>query len=131
MATVRLADLVFGEPDVDEALVRWREAIERANNWAIGGAVEYNAGASGNSLFVRGGSRPIAAVVTTEIDAKPDADTLGEGVARLRTRSGADLTDGEEVTVFSNFSVAIPVGTEIVVLPDGEAHMLVGADCPT
>lgn len=76
------------------------------------------------------GPRSMSAVVATEIAAAPDADTLGQGTAVLRNRDGAALADGKTVTVFSNFSAAIPVGTRIEVEPDGTDYKLVGSDCP-
>jgi hypothetical protein len=131
--SVRLDDISFDDPiSLDPLLRQWREAIERANSWDIGGNVEFNGGPSGYTLFIRPPRGVMSAVVTTEITAAPDADTLGEGVAMLRLRSGADLTDQEEVTVFSDFSVPVPVGTRIKVAPDGEAYALIAADfCPT
>jgi hypothetical protein len=128
--SVRLDNISFGDPvDLDPLLRQWREAIERANNWEIGGNVEFDGGPAGYRLFVRRQPCVMAAVVTTEIDAAPDADTLGEGVVMLRARSGADLVDVEEVTVFSNMTSPVAVGTRVHVHPDGEAYMLGIVDC--
>ena len=36
---------------------------------------------------------------------------------------------GPTVKVYSNFRVAVPAGTRLVVAPDGADYKLVGADC--
>lgn len=71
----------------------------------------------------------IPAVVTTEISAAPDADTLGEGFVDLRDRDGADLTTGRNVKVYSNMTSAVVVGTRVHVHPDGDGYLLGIVDC--
>lgn len=132
MAIVRLDDLSFGDDDVDEALLKWRSAIEEAHNWHVSGHCEFKATPGGYSLHIKAAGSPISAVVATGgITAAPDADTLGQGNATLRHRTGAALSDGPTVLVYSNFSVAIPAATRVEVVPDGAAYKLVAADCIT
>lgn len=79
----------------------------------------------------RGPKTTISAVAATGGITAAAGDTLGQGDATLRHRSGATLTSGDTVTVYSNFSVAIPAGTRLEIAPDGAQYKLVGADCPT
>ena len=132
MGTVRLDGISFGDADLDALFREWRDAIERANNWTVGGHAEFNAGPSGNTLFVKGGGGTISAVVATGgITAAPDANTLGQGDAVLRLRNGAALINGPTIKVYSNFSTAIPAGTRIEIAPEaGGDYKLVGSDCP-
>lgn len=132
MADIRLDDLSFGDPDIDAAFREWREAIERANTWAVGGHAEFSGSPSGYTLFVKGYPGPVSALAASGgITAAPDANTLGQGNAVLRYRNGATLVNGPTVRVYSNFSTAIPAGTRIEVAPDGADYKLVGSDCPT
>jgi len=78
------------------------------------------------SMTTSTGSR--SAVVTTPITAAPDANTLGEGVATIRTRGGALLSDWFNGAVYSNFSTEIAAGTRIEVVQDGSGWKLVAAD---
>jgi hypothetical protein len=133
VADLRLDDIAFDDPDVDATLARWREAIEGAYKWYVSGAATYDGGVTGHVLHIKGYPGPISAVVTTAITAKPDADTLGQGIVTLRVRKagGPDLADGPSVRVYSNFSVEVPVGTDVEVAPDGADYKLIAVDyCP-
>jgi hypothetical protein len=131
MPRVRLDDISFGDEDVDEVARSWRAGIEFANNWKVTGHAEFTNTTDGYALFVKGAASVYVAVSISIITAAPDANTLGQGMAVQRFREGAVLSDGEEVKVYSNFSVAIPSGTRLVIAPDGDAFQLVAADCPT
>lgn len=132
MANVRLDDVSFGDPEVDAAFRRWREAIEGAHNWSVTGHAQFEAGPNAYGLYVKGYTGPLSAVTATGgITAAPDDDTLGEGDAILRYRNGAALTNGPTVKVYSNCTVAIPADIRIEIAPDGADYKLVFANyCP-
>lgn len=131
---VRLDDVTFGDAEIDAAFRRWREAIEQANNWQVFGSARFEAMPTGYTLHVGSGSGAVTAVASTGgIPGRVSATELGEGAATLwpRQAGGPDLAEGDEVTVYNPFSADIPAGTFVVVVPDGGAYLLVGADfCP-
>jgi hypothetical protein len=130
MPLTRLDDVTFGDAEVDAAFRRWREAIERALTWEVEGAT-LDAGPTGFALHVRRPEGIVRAVVTTAIPAAPSASTVSNaGRARLLLRTGTTLGNGDIVTVYNDFAVAIPVGTRILVAPDGGGYMLVSSNCP-
>ena len=129
---VHLDDVSFGDPEVDAAFRKWREAIEQANNWQVFGAAQFEPGPTGYTLHVGSGGKAVTAVASTGgIPGRVSATELGEGAAVLwpRTAGGPDLVEGDEVTVYNPFDVDIPAGTFVVVVPDGGAYLLVGSDC--
>lgn len=134
MADVRLDDLSFGDPEIDGAFRAWREAIERANTWAIGGHVEFSNSPSGFTLFVKGYPGPSTAVVATGgITARVSSTQLGVGnaVLRIKTPGKATVASGATVKVYSWFGTALTAGTHIEILPIGDGdYKLVAADCP-
>lgn len=134
MADVRLDDLSFGDPEIDGAFRAWREAIERANTWAIGGHVEFSNSPSGFTLFVKGYPGPSTAVVATGgITARVSSTQLGVGnaVLKLKTPGKATIASGATVKVYSGLGTLIPAGTYIEILPIGDGdYKLVAADCP-
>ena len=71
--------------------------------WATAGQEGFVTCPSFARRSVRRRSRSRRAVVAVEIDAAPDADLVGEGEATLRIRNGTALTDGDDVTVYSDF----------------------------
>ena len=114
---------------LEESLKRAMDVLARLQDQV--GEVAQNQRMSRVPFGSGAGPRSMSAVVTTEIAADPDADTLGQGEAVLRNRDGAALADGKTVTVYSNMTVAIEVGTRIEVEPDGPDYKLVTADgCP-
>lgn len=130
---VRLNDVTFYDDDLDAEFRRWREAIERANLWTVGGVATFDEGAAGFSLFIPGREKSTArhaVVLSPGISAAPDADTLGSGQIMLRKRDGVDLTDDVEGTLYINFTVPIPTGTRVTVVPDGKDWTIPGANCP-
>lgn len=131
MAIVRLDDISFGDDEVDEAFGKWRAAIEEAHNWKITGHCTFHATAGGYALHVKGSAAPLSAVVATGGITAAAGNNLGQGNATIRYRTGAALTDGPTVLVYSNFTVAIPATTRIEIAPDGDAYKLLGADCVT
>lgn len=131
---VRLDDVDFFNDDLNKLFKAWREAIENANNWRVTGACGFEAHAgAGFSLHIpKGTSSPVmAAVATSTISAAPSADKMGTGTAVLRIRDGDDLSDGEEVNVFSNFTKSIPSGSRMELGWDGKGWHVIGANCPT
>jgi hypothetical protein len=130
---VRLDDISFGIPEVDAAFRRLREAVENANNWEVRGEAQFEAGKdTGFALKVipRKRDAVVWAVVTVEITAAPSSSKLGQGTAVIREQNDEDLTDGQPVKVWSNFSVPVPVDTRIAIGPKGVDYGLIGADCP-
>ena len=129
---VHLDDVSFGDPEVDAAFRKWREAIEQANNWQVFGAAQFEPGPTGYTLHVKSGRNLQRAVVTTAIPPAPDADSVSDdGRATLRVRTGTALEDGATgQVIYSDWSAEIAVGTRIQVEPDGDGWMLVTTDCP-
>jgi hypothetical protein len=126
---VRLPDIEWGDPVVDAAFKMWRQAIEGSHNWEVRGSADLNSSKEGYNLFVKSGKGTMSAVVTAEISAM-SGSTLGDGEATIRVRDGDALVDVETgAIVYSEFSVVVTVGTNIRVQPDGDAYMLVTADC--
>lgn len=123
----------FGD-EVDAALQEWRKAIENANNWSVTGNVNWEgSGSNGYSLNIKSqsGQCSYPAVCTVAITAAPSANKQGKGKARLRLQDGENLSDGDEVDVWSNFTKAVPVTTRLEVAPNGDGtYRLIGADCP-
>lgn len=136
MRFVNLPKLTTGVPFFDRALEVWKEAIERANNWSMTGNVGFQAGEGGFAVNIRDPIWPsgsIPAVSITEITPAPSADKMGQGVCMTRSQDGEDLTDDQEMVVYSNFTKGVPSGTRLMVTINrgGDSCNLVGADCPT
>lgn len=118
-------------PDMQGLADEWKAFIERCDTWSFGAGFYFRDGDGGKRVELRLPPSAVSAVVTTEITAAPDADTLGQGFARLRVRDGAALADGPIVKVYAHCEVAVPVGTRIEVCPDGADYKLVFAHyCP-
>jgi hypothetical protein len=131
MAEVGLNDITFFDEDLDREFRRRREMIEASRNWAITGA-QYNQTPAGQTLFIPGNRSHgrHAVVMSPGISAAPDADTLGSGPIMLRKRDGNALTDDVTGVCRINFTTAIPTGTRITVVPDGDDWTIPGANCP-
>lgn len=130
---VHLDDISFGDPDIDLLFRSWREAIENSNRWNVTGPGFEGSPTNGFSLKLpSGGGANIAhGVVTTELTAAPDANTMGHGSGTIRTRDGYALTDSEEDVEFLNeFQVVIPVTSRVLLGWDGDGWVVIGADCP-
>lgn len=128
-----------GNPEVDAAIDEYRKAIINANNWHVNGdgVIFSGSATSGFRLkVVQTISGAQHAVAVGIIPAAPSTNKSGKGLCVLRTRGGPDgddLSDGEQVEVFSNFTKAVPSGTRLEVCraENGIGYDLVGADCPT
>jgi hypothetical protein len=131
--SIRLDDVTFYDVELDATFKAWREAIERANNWAIGGNAEFDEGTAGFALFVKAaaGGTVSAIVLFPGISASPSENVLGEGDVKLKIRTtGPNVIDGPTIRCYSRFKVSVTTGTWCEVSPDREAAKLVGADCP-
>ena len=131
---VKLDDVSFGDEDIDALFKSWREAIENANRWKVtcpGGNFE-GSPISGYVLNIPKRKAMVAhAVVTEQISAAPDANTMGHGKVTLRNRDKYALTSGQEdVEALNEFRVPIPVGTRVILGWDGGGWVVIGADCP-
>jgi hypothetical protein len=131
LQNVRLDDISFDGGDVDAAMQRRREAIERANTWDVTGACDFEAGPGGYALHVHGYAGPVCAIASGSITARVGATTLGQGDAVLwyRQAGTATLVAGPTVRVYNRFDALIPTGHEIVVAPEGDAYQVIAADC--
>jgi hypothetical protein len=134
MAEISLDDIDFGDESLNRAWRSLREACEKANRWVISGAAEFDDGPGGFALNVRGGRMGLMpAVVATTITARVSNTVEGEGTVYLRRRTPGGPNVVQETTAvkcYSTFRVPVPVGTAVLVGPDGEAYQLAGADCP-
>jgi hypothetical protein len=120
---------------IDREFEKWRRSIERANNWEVTGACTFDEGAGGFVLKVHTGRGDLipAIVATGGISARVSASVLGQGNIYLKRRTPGGpnvVADTATSKCYNPFSVAIPVGTEILVGPDQEAYQVAGADCP-
>lgn len=119
-----------GDPIRASDLAAMDAEIARLGRVSTSGGITHHSGPGGLALGLalpRGLER---AVVTTAIPAAPSASTVSNsGRAKLRYRTGTTLADGDIVTVYNDFAVAIPVGTRIILAPDGGGYMLVSGDC--
>jgi hypothetical protein len=112
-----------------------QEEVRRLGSVSVSGLTMHN-GPGGLAFGVAFPDTGIYyAVVTTAITAAPNANTLGQGVAKLRVRGvgAASLTDGATgLAVYSHFSTAVAVGKRILISrePDGNGWILVSGDCP-
>jgi hypothetical protein len=131
---IRLDDVTFFDEELDATFRTWREAIEAARNWTVGGGgAEYDSSVAGHTLFVKAaaGGTVSAIVQTGGISASPSENQLGEGNVKLKLRTtGSTLIDGPIIKCYSRFKKAVPAGTWCEVSPDREASKMVGADCP-
>lgn len=128
-----LETLVGFGAEADAALAKVVRAVMQANAWSVTGCATFKGGPTGYHLHVPYPRGILSAIVTTEIDARVDSASLGEGVAmiKLQAGDGPDVKDGGEYTVYNPYAVAIPVGKAITVAPYGPAYILVGSDCVT
>jgi hypothetical protein len=71
-----------------------------------------------------------SAVTSSIIGPSPGNGFQGRGTARLRSFGENTLFSERDVTVYSDFADAIPVGTHVLISPDGDDYRLLSADCP-
>ena len=134
MGNVRLDDITLDAGgEVDQALVKWRSAIEGAHTWDVSGDAEFQASGQGYSLEVKGHRGVVTAVVATGgIAARVNTTTAGTGNAVLwnRAAGSATLVVGETVTVYNTFAVTVPATTFIKVAPGSSGdYELIASDC--
>jgi hypothetical protein len=129
----RLNDITFYDADLDAEFKRWREAIEKANRWSVAPPLALDESSGGRLLTVRGPTAPGRAVVGSGgVTASPGASAFGVGSGVLWIRgSGVNLVNRGTVKLFNPFKVAFVSGELLVVVPDREGYLIMGADCPT
>jgi hypothetical protein len=122
-----------GDPIRASDLDAMDKEIVRLGKVSTSGGITHDNGPGGLSLSLKQPPGLQRAVVTTAIPAASGANNVSNtGRATLRVRTGTTLADGATgQIVYSDFSVAIPVGTRIIVAPDSDGWMLVAVDyCP-
>jgi hypothetical protein len=122
------------DPEVTAAFALISDLLKRALKWEVGGGLSFDSGPTGQTLWGGrggGGDGQHAVVMAGGISPAPDDDTLGQGPIMLREDDGeGNLTDGEESVCWINFTVGIPEGTRITVVPYRGDWTIPGADCP-
>jgi len=102
------------------------------DKWTWGPGFDVHDRDGGRAVFYQPPPSALSAVVTTAITAAPNANAVGQGVAKLRVRTGTAVADGEAgLVVYNDFAAAVAVGKRIVIArdPSGD-YMLVSGDCP-
>jgi hypothetical protein len=108
------------------------DEVRKLNRVRTGSGLTARVGAGGLMLAATFPTIPHCGTSSGIIPAAPGPLELGEGEATLQTRDGVDLIDDDDpVAVFNKYAVAIPDGTGLVVVWDGDGYIIVGADCPT
>lgn len=121
------------DPAISATFEQWRKEIMASRKWEVGGAVELDVGETGQTLFMSSGAKtPGRAVVGSGgVTASPNATTYGEGEGVLWLRGeGPALANRGTVTIYNPFVVPFVSGDIVVVVRDGNAWLIVGADCP-
>lgn len=133
---MKLDDINFFDPEINELFRSWREAIENANNWTVtkGGSSFHGDGKNGFSLDIPKLFPGLKTAVVTTAITTGSSSTLGSGKAMIRKRQppGLTLRDASEVIVLNPFtlSASLPVGRIIVIGYERPDWLLIGANCP-
>lgn len=129
MGTVRLDDIEGFGPEVDATLRQWREGIEGANNWAVGGWAEYFASPAGHKLIVHGGRVGKVAKTGGTAIAAMSGTTPGVGEITLYTL-GSTLAVGPPEIAYNIAPEEVAADTWVVVMWVDNEWLIIYEICP-
>ena|SRR5687768_6902329 len=137
MPTVKLDDISMDNGgEIDQLFQRWRAAIERANNWSVYGAAQFEASPTGHHLFIPSAIPGAAIARTTSAFSERTGTTLAAGTVMLRTiDQDGELTDLGEVDAWNNaMNASGPIADDsevIVARVLGGQWIIIWVECPT